>query len=148
MFNQGIQSYRKVNVTTSNSGQLILMCYEGVIDNLKIAKHKYIENDYEGKCKAINKALDIIAELKSSLDFKKGGSTAKSLDAVYSLMTGKILQADIDRDLPGIDNVIGMLSELLSAWKELLTKPDNQIQSDTEKYNFNRMPKEQGYIRV
>jgi flagellin-specific chaperone FliS len=63
-------------------------------------------------------------------------------------MTGKILQADIDKDLDAIDQVIRMLNELLSAWKELLTKPDNRIQPDAVRFYDNQMPKEQGYIRV
>ena len=56
MYHNGIQSYRKTNVITSDPVRLVIMCYEGAIDNLKLAKLKFIEKDYEGKGKAIIKA--------------------------------------------------------------------------------------------
>ncbi len=40
MYCNGIQSYRKTNVITSDPGRLIIMCYEGAIDSLKLAKEK------------------------------------------------------------------------------------------------------------
>ena len=40
MYNNGIQSYRKTNVITSDPVRLVIMCYEGAIDNLKLAKEK------------------------------------------------------------------------------------------------------------
>ncbi|MBW2319351.1 MAG: flagellar protein FliS, partial [Deltaproteobacteria bacterium] len=47
MYNNGIQSYRKTNVITSDPVRLVIMCYEGAIDNLKLAKEKMKEKDYE-----------------------------------------------------------------------------------------------------
>ena len=52
MYQNGIQSYRKTTVYTANPGKLIIMCYEGAIDNLKIAKQKFADEDFEGKCRA------------------------------------------------------------------------------------------------
>ncbi len=146
MFNNGIQSYRKVNVTTSNSVQLIVMCYEGAIDNLKIAKQKYIENDLEGKGDAIKMFMDIVAELQCALDFEKGAEVARNLDAVYNFITHKILQADMQRDLNVFDSVIDLLSELLPAWETLLTKQNNPLPPEPGKYGHDNLPKKQGYI--
>lgn len=118
MVNNGIRSYRKTNVITADPKRLILMCYEGAIDNLKIGKQTYIENDYERKAKAFSKARDIINELLCSLDFEKGGAIAKNLEALYNYMIRRILRADLRRDLNAIDEVIGMLGELKEAWEE------------------------------
>ena len=146
MFNNGIQSYRRVNVTTSNSVQLIVMCYEGAIDNLKIAKQKYLGNDFEGKSEAIKKFMDIIAELQCALDFDKGAEVAKNLDAVYNFITHKILQADMKRDLDAFDRVISLLTELLPAWETLLTKQNEAIPAEPGGYGQHNLPKRQGYI--
>ena len=146
MFNQGIHSYRKVNVTTSNSVQLIVMCYEGAINNLKIAKQKYIDNDFEAKAKAIKKFMDIIAELQCALDFKKGAEVAKNLDAIYSFMTQKIIQADMEGELTAMDSVIDMLSELLSAWETLLKKQQYSPPVEPSEYGQCHSPKKQGHI--
>jgi len=146
MFNQGVHSYRKVNVTTSNAVQLIVMCYEGAINNLKIAKQKYSDHDFEAKGKAIKKFMEIIAELQCALDFEKGAEVAKNLDAVYSFMTQKIIEADMKKDMAAIDSVIDMLSELLSAWETLPKKPhDSPPAVPAEHGQYNSL-KKQGHI--
>ena len=128
MYCNGIQSYRKTNITTSDPVKLIIMCYEGAIDNLKLAKEKIKEKDYEKKAKSIIKAQDIIEELMCSLDFEKGGDIAMSLESLYNYMLRRILQGDLNKDVRPIDEVIGMFTELLSAWKEVASRPESQIQ--------------------
>jgi flagellar protein FliS len=120
MYSNGIGAYRKTAVTTADPGRLILMCYEGAILQLKIAKTKYREKDYEGKGKAVTKTMAIIDELTCALDFEKGGEIARNLEAIYNYITRRVLLADVTRDLGGIDEVIGILNDLLSAWKEIV----------------------------
>jgi flagellar secretion chaperone FliS len=146
MFKQGIQSYRRVNVNTSSSVQLIVMCYEGAIDSLKLAKQRYKENDFEGKAKAIKRFMDIIAELQCALDFEKGAGVAKNLDAVYNFITHKILEADMKKDFAAIDSVIDILSDLLTAWEVLLKKGDDPMPMNVQGYNHCDLPKKHGYI--
>ncbi len=95
---------------------------------LLIAKRNYAEEKYEGKCQALQKAQDIIDELLCSLDLEKGGSIARNLESLYNYMTRKIIHSDINRDMATIDEVIGMLRELLYAWKEVFAKPNIEIQ--------------------
>jgi flagellar protein FliS len=123
----GIQSYRRTNVVTADPGKLVIMCYEGAIDNLMIAKQKNAEKKYEEKSRHINKTKDIIDELMCSLDFEKGGLIARNLESLYNYMTRRILHADASRSMDAIDEVVEMLSELLSAWKEVVSKPDSEI---------------------
>ena len=124
MHKNGIQSYRKTNVITSDPKKLVLMCYEGAIDNLKIAKQGIIKKAYEEKGNALAKAQDIINELMNSLDFERGGSIATSLDSLYGYMIRRIIHASIADDINAIEEVIGMLSELKSAWEEIFYKED------------------------
>ena len=125
MNGNGIDAYRQINVITADPKRLVLMCYEGVIENLKIAKNRYVEKDYEGKCAVVKKAQDIIDELLCSLDFEKGGSIARNLEGLYNYMLRRILHAEVDRDMSVIDEVIGMLSELKSAWEEISRAPED-----------------------
>jgi len=130
----GIQSYRRTNVVTADPGKLVIMCYEGAIDNLLIAKQKYAEKKYEEKSRHINKAKDIIDELMGSLDFAKGGLIAKNLESLYNYMTRRIVLADVNKDMNALDEVVGMLSELLSAWEEVVAKPDSNVQFEKTAY--------------
>ncbi len=122
MINNGIQYYRRMNVITADPKRLVLMCYEGAIDNLKIGKQKIIEKDYEAKGKALIKAHDIINELLCSLNFEKGGIIARNLHSLYSYMLQVILHAQLKKDIKAIEDVIGMLEELRSAWEEVFYK--------------------------
>lgn len=129
MYCNGVQSYRKTNIITSDPLRLIIMCYEGAIDSLKQAKQKIYEKDYEEKGKAIIKAQDIIEELICSLDFEKGEEIANNLESLYRYMLNRIVEGDLNKDVGAIDEVIGMLSELLFAWQEVALKPIGQVQS-------------------
>ena len=148
MYSNGIQSYRKTNVVTADPMRLVIMCYEGAVDNLKLAKQKIDEKDYEAKAKAIIKTREIIDELLCSLDFEKGGVIAKNLSSLYNYMTRRIIHGDVNQDMGAIDEVIGMLTELLSAWQEVASKPDTEIQAEGESFYEDRMPMAAGYVSV
>jgi flagellar secretion chaperone FliS len=127
MVTNGARAYRNTEVVTADPGKLVLMCYEGAIFQLKIAKTKFQEKKFEDKGKALIKALDFIQELASSLDFEKGDLIARNLDSIYNYVTRRIHQADVTKDLGGIDEAIGLLAELLSAWKEIIGGPGLMI---------------------
>ena len=138
MKSNGSRAYRKMTVITADPGKLVIMCYEGAIDQLKIAKMKYQEKEYEAKCKALKKAMDLIDELLFSLDFEKGGDISRHLEAIYRYMTMRILHADVNRDIDGIDEVIGLLTELLSAWKEIIAGQSRIMQPESIEFNEER----------
>ena len=148
MYCNGIQSYRKTNITTSDPLRLIIMCYEGIIDCLKLAKEKIKEKDYEKKAKAIINVQDIINELLCSLDFERGGEIATNLSSLYNYMLRRIIHGDVNRDMSAIDEVIGMLNELLSAWRELALKPESEVQPDQDSLYREKRAVGSGYISV
>jgi len=148
MYCNGVQSYRKTNVNTSNPARLIILCYEGAIDSLKLAKQKMKEKDYKKKQKAIINAHDIINELLCSLDFERGGEIAINLSSLYNYMIRRILHGDVNRDMGAIDEVIGMLNELLFAWRELALKPERQIQTEQDSLYCQKSAVGSGYISV
>ena len=148
MYSNGIQSYRKTSVVTSDPVKLVIMCYEGAIDSLKLAKQKIIDKDYEAKAKAIIKALDIIDELLCSIDFEKGGTIAKNLEALYRYILSRIMYADLNKETDSIDEVIGMLAELLSAWKEVASRPYSEIQPEEEHFYEERSAMADRHVSV
>ncbi|MBW2644620.1 MAG: flagellar export chaperone FliS [Deltaproteobacteria bacterium] len=124
MYENGINAYRQTNVITADPGRLVLMCYEGAISSLRIAKEKYISKEYEAKAGAVQKAQTIINELMQALDFKKGGEVAGNLEALYNYMLRRIAEGDVKGDVKLFDEVILMLGDLESAWKEISCTPE------------------------
>ena len=146
MYCNGIQSYRKTDISTSDPVKLVIMCYEGAIDSLKLAKEKVKEKDYEKKTKAIIKAQEIIDELLCSLDLERGSTIASNLSGLYNYMLRRIVYGDVNRDMSAIDAVIGMLNELLSAWREVALKPESEVQPAQDSLYREKRAVGSGYI--
>jgi len=126
MYGNVAKSYQQTQFFTANPLKLILMCYEGAIANLKLARDHYMAGQYEEKAKTLQKTLDIIHELNASLDVKKGGDIAQNLRSLYQYMTQILTEADLKKDIKVFDNVIAMLEELESAWHEIVNaRPEN-----------------------
>ena len=119
MYKKVANTYQQASVFTANPTKLVIMCYEGAISSLKLARNAYTEKDYEIKGKALQKAIDIISELNASLDMSKGEEVAANLRALYLYITRTLIEADLKRDLDVFDGSICMLEELASAWKAI-----------------------------
>ena len=126
-----ISRYQKTNVVTSGKMDLIILCYETVIQNLHASKRFIEDGEYEKKAKALQKALDILNELQSCLSFEKGGQIAKNLDAIYTFITRRLLEGDVKKDLTAYDESIRILGELKQGWDGIASKnTDPQIASN------------------
>ncbi len=146
MYSDGIKAYRTTNVITADPKKLVIMCYEGAIENLKIGKERLLQQDYEGKSKAFIKVKDIINELLCSLDFEKGGQIAKNLESLYNYMLRRIMDGEIKKDTGAIEEVVGMLGELLSAWEEVYMMQDKEVVSRAESFDEHRS--QQALVRM
>lgn len=130
MNGKGINAYQQSNVITADPKRLVILCYETVISNLKMARESYISKDYETKAKCIQKAQDIICELMNALDFEHGGEVARNLSSLYSFLTRHILEADLKRDVKALTESIVMIAELKSAWQEIFYGPQKSADPD------------------
>jgi flagellar protein FliS len=117
MYGPEVNTYRQTDILTADPKRLVILCYEGAIQSLNLAKAKYLSKEYEAKGKAIQKVLDILGELREALDFERGGEIANHLDSLYSFMVRHILKADLKKNVNAIDQVVVMLEELKSAWE-------------------------------
>jgi flagellar protein FliS len=109
------RAYQKTEVVTADPKKLVILCYEGAISSLKLAKTKLYAQEYEAKGKAVQNALDLLNELRGALNFEKGGEIAKNLESLYAYWTQHIIKAGLNRDPGQFDPVISMLEEIKSA---------------------------------
>jgi flagellar protein FliS len=123
MNNDGISAYRQANVVTADPKRLVIMCYDGAISELMAAKEFYRSREFEEKAKSLQKALDIIYELLSALDFEKGGEVARNLEALYNFMIRRLIEADLKKDIEAFEDTIRMLEELRAAWQDIFYGP-------------------------
>jgi len=123
MYQSVVNSYQQTQFFTTNPSKLILMCYEGAISSLKLARDNYLAGRFEAKAGALQKCLDILHELNAILDLERGGECAVNLRSLYVYMTQALTEADLKRDIETMNQVITLLEELESAWKLLLRTP-------------------------
>jgi flagellar secretion chaperone FliS len=119
MYQSVVNSYQQAQYFTTHPLKLVLMCYEGAIGSLKLARDSYVAGRFEEKANDLRKCIDIIHELNASLDLEKGGECAANLRSLYAYVTQALMEADLKRDIKTMDRVIAMLEELESAWKAL-----------------------------
>ncbi|MBW1960453.1 MAG: flagellar export chaperone FliS, partial [Deltaproteobacteria bacterium] len=115
---------------------LVVMCYNAAISNLKMAKTRLEEKKYEEKAKALKKFLEIIGELMAALNFEKGGDIAKNLNAIYAYIYRSVSQGDIRKDTKPFEEAIGILEELRDAWEEI-GRPRAQHEAEKPQYTAN-----------
>jgi flagellar secretion chaperone FliS len=116
-YGKAFKQYRRSSIETASKLELVIMCYEKSILFLQQSKEYIREKDFIKKSEKIKKVLDIINELQANLDLDKGGTIAKSLDSLYTYLTGRIILADIQKNLSIFDECINILSELKSGWE-------------------------------
>ena len=124
MYQEATKTYQEANFFTATPIKLVMMCYDGAIGSLKLARESYLQKEYEAKAKALQKTFDILYELNASLDEKKGGDIARNLRSLYQYMIQALTDADLKQDIRVFDEVIKMLEELESAWKAITVPAD------------------------
>ena len=117
MANNYANQYKQTAVKTANRGQIVIMLYEGAIQNVKKATIAVEKKDIKTKGMAIGKAHDIINELLNTLDFEVGGQIAKDLERLYNFMTEQLVKANLDSSKEPLQTVQKLLETLLEGWK-------------------------------
>jgi flagellar protein FliS len=120
----GQAQYLKTQVTTVDGGKLIVLLYEGAIKFLRKAQESIETKDIKQRHNSIVRALNIIDELRNSLNFSQGGEIAKNLQALYLFMNRHLTLANAKNDPKMIQEVINLLASLKEAWETILTKPE------------------------
>lgn len=127
MFTQAsnpISSYNKVAQDAAVEGadphQLIVLLFQGAEQAIALARIHMKDGNLAEKGLSISKAIDIInLGLKAGLDLEAGGDIAQNLSNLYDYMVKRLMQANIKNQPEALDEVIGLLNEIGSAWVEM-----------------------------
>lgn len=115
----GYQAYQKNRFETASPHRLTLMLYEGALKFASQAERSLTEQNIENSNRSIQKIQDIIYELLATLDLKQGGQIAKNLQSIYFYMIECLVQANLQKDLAKLQEVVELLQSLKSAWEQI-----------------------------
>ena len=117
MYPSGYAQYRRVTTETASPGDLLLQLYRAAIRNVGQAGEAIDGKDSASAHRHIMRAVEILMELQRTLDHEKGGDIAAQLDRLYTYMRQRLLAANIGKSRVPLDEVAGLLRQLLSAWQ-------------------------------
>jgi flagellar protein FliS len=103
-------------VLGANPHQLIQLLYDKILEHIAVARGHIGRGDAAAKGSALNKALAIVAELRSSLNREQGGEVAQNLDALYDYIERLLIQANIKASDAQLDEAAQLVRDIKSAW--------------------------------
>ncbi|MFC0212900.1 flagellar export chaperone FliS [Paenibacillus chartarius] len=121
--------YLRTQVNTATPGELTLMLYNGAVKFMKQAGEEMRKKNIEGKHMNIMRAMDIIDELRITLDYKY--EISNNLSALYVFIQEKLLEANMKLDQEALQVAIRLTTELRDTWVELLKVVKTETSSPT-----------------
>jgi len=120
--NAGINAYKKNQINTISSEQLVLMLYEGAGKFIGRAVIAMDNKDISGANHNLIRSQDILAELMRGINFD-AGEIATNLYDLYDFMYRQLVQANIKKEPQLALEVLEMINELKDAWQQILRSP-------------------------
>ncbi|MEA4924173.1 MAG: flagellar export chaperone FliS [Syntrophomonadaceae bacterium] len=117
--NSPVNTYKKNQINTTSSEQLVLMLYDGARKFIGRAIKSLEEGDIQGANHNLLRSQDIISELMTGINFE-AGEVAKGLFALYEYMHYRLMQANIQKDSQAAQEVLAMINELRDTWVQVL----------------------------
>ena len=120
-YQEAYGGYHAVNLDAQTSRaspvELVLLLTDGLLDELARARAHIAARRYEQKAVSIDKCVEIINGLSSSLDFDQGGDTVANLASIYDFCAQHLHGAGIKLDPTMVDEVIRVLTTIRQGWK-------------------------------
>lgn len=120
-YQEAYGDYHAVNLDAQTSRaspvELVLLLTDGLLDELARARAHIAAKRYEQKAASIDKCVEIINGLSSSLDFEQGGETVANLANIYEFCATHLHGAGIKMDPGMVDEVVRILTTIRQGWK-------------------------------
>ncbi len=119
MLTQYTNQYQRTQVMTSSRVQIVVMLYDAAIQSIELARAGIESNDPKEKGRFLGRAISIIGELNSVLDFEQGGEIARSLHRLYEYMLSELVMANARNDMRRLNGPHRCLTTLREGWREI-----------------------------
>ena len=116
---RGAGAYQQTRVQSSSPLELVVLLYDGALRHLLAARDAVERRDLIARREGVSKALAIITELQSTLNLEDGGQIAIQLDALYTYMTGRLVDSTAKKDATALPEVEKLLRSLREAWAQV-----------------------------
>lgn len=119
-YSDAYSDYHAVNLDAQTARaspvELVLLLTDGLLDELARARAHIVGKRYEQKAASIDKCVEIINGLSSSLDFEQGGEVVENLARLYDFCAARLHGAGIKMDPAMLDEVVEILGTIRQGW--------------------------------
>ncbi len=117
--NANANTYKNMEVSSSNRLKIIVMVYDAVIASLKEAIETHGRNDMVKRNQYISRAQFIILELNSALDMQRGEEIAENLRKIYHFLNRHLGDFLNDNDIRKVRESLKILESIRESWKAI-----------------------------
>jgi flagellar protein FliS len=116
--NSKLAAYQSVLVhgAAADAHGLVLMLMNAAVERMSAAQGCIQRGETVRKAKLLHNCVNILAELRGSLDHENGGPVAQNLSDLYEYMVRRLLLANAENKVSCIAEVLNLLGEIRSAW--------------------------------
>jgi flagellar protein FliS len=88
-------AYREATCLGATPVGMVVLLYDRLVLDIHRAVAALDAGDIESRATHVNHALLILQQLQGTLDFQQGAATARQLDNFYSVLRGKLVEAQM-----------------------------------------------------
>ena len=122
-----VNQYLTNTVNSASPEQLMLMLYDGAIRFVSLGIQAIENGIIDKRAYYINKTSAIIAEFAATLDHTMNPKLAEDLDALYSYMLNRLLEANLKNSTAPLVEVKKMLSDLRATWAQAIDQNKQEM---------------------
>jgi flagellar protein FliS len=117
MLARAANAYRRVDLESAPKTQILERLFDRCLADIVAARAAIEAKDVKKKAAALDHALQIVSELKASLDINAAPELCANLLALYDFVTEKLMEANLALTFPPLDQATRVMSELGEAFR-------------------------------
>lgn len=114
---KSIEIQSKIN--TASPHQLINLLFEGLLEKLHFAHESALRAETSSMNAAITSAIDIVAELHSSLSTQVESDLPYNLARLYEYIQRQLLRARISNSLQILEEITALVEPIADGWQAI-----------------------------
>ena len=116
------KEYLTIRITSASPMELVRILYEGAVQSVHEAVRALHCGDILGRGEAVNKAIEILAELRVSLRRDVEEQYSNTLAELYSYIQHQLIRAHAEQSESLLQEASRLLTTLLEGWAGAMEK--------------------------
>jgi flagellar protein FliS len=118
MHARAANAYRRVDLESAPKTQIVERLFDRCVRDIAAARAAIAVRDIHGKAAALDHALQIVVELKASLNPAAAPELCVNLAALYDFVSDRLIDANTNLDPKPLDQATRIMTELADAFRK------------------------------